>query len=421
MKSTSQIKYLTIAACMLVMAGAIAQSRTSSPYSFFGLGQQTFRGTIVNRSMGGLRIYADSIHANIQNPASYGHLRLTNYALGVVHTETWAENSEQKDAYDATSLEYVSIGVPLGKRMGFNFGLVPFKSVGYRIGDLTDTEYTNFTGDGSVNRAYIGGGILLNDHFSLGAELRYNFGRETNSSSVGLINQAFLGTNELNQTDFSGLSGNFGVHYKGILNGKYEVQASTIFSPESNITADNSRTLSTFLLSGTQEISSTVRPAIETKQKLRLPSELTIGASIGKQRHWMLGAEYNRQGTSSTGVRSFLPQEAQFTDAASYRLGGFYIPNYNSFTSYWSRVVYRGGLRWEETGLRINGEDISEFGISFGLGLPIGRKSGFSNANIGFEYGERGTTSNGLIKEDFFSISVGLSLNDRWFQKRKYN
>jgi hypothetical protein len=29
-----------------------------------------------------------------------------------------------------------------------------------------------------------------------------------------------------------------------------------------------------------------------------------------------------------------------------------------------------------------------------------------SNANIGFEFGQRGTQNEGLIKEDFFSISM---------------
>jgi hypothetical protein len=70
--------------------------------------------------------------------------------------------------------------------------------------------------------------------------------------------------------------------------------------------------------------------------------------------------------------------------------------------------------------LVLNNEHITEFGISFGMGLPIGSRSGFSNANIGLEYGQRGTTNNGLIQESFFSLSIGLSLNDKWFTPRKY-
>ena len=103
----------------------------------------------------------------------------------------------------------------------------------------------------------------------------------------------------------------------------------------------------------------------------------------------------------------------------SFALGGFVIPRYNSFNSYWKRIVYRAGVRFENTGLELKGESINEFGISFGVGLPVGDM--FSNANIGFEYGSTGTTNAGLVKENFFNFSLSLSLNDRWFRKRKYN
>jgi hypothetical protein len=82
-------------------------------------------------------------------------------------------------------------------------------------------------------------------------------------------------------------------------------------------------------------------------------------------------------------------------------------------------VVYRAGLYYEKTGLNINSESINEFGISFGLGLPVGDL--FSNANLGFEIGKRGTTKNNLIQENFVNFQLSLSLNDRWFQKRKYD
>jgi hypothetical protein len=81
--------------------------------------------------------------------------------------------------------------------------------------------------------------------------------------------------------------------------------------------------------------------------------------------------------------------------------------------------VYRAGFRTENTGLVVNGESIREFGISFGAGLPLGFD--YSDVNLGFEYGQRGTTNKNLIKEDFFSFSISLSLNDRWFKRRKYN
>src|SRR5690606_2010634 len=35
--------------------------------------------------------------------------------------------------------------------------------------------------------------------------------------------------------------------------------------------------------------------------------------------------------------------------------------------------------------------------------------------------GQRGNTNMGLIKENYYGINVGLSFNDLWFQRRKFN
>ncbi|WP_405369794.1 hypothetical protein [Nonlabens sp. Asnod2-A12] len=420
------IRSFLIAVVILFSMNSFAQSRTSSPYSFFGLGQQTFKGTIENRSMGSMSTYVDSIHINLRNPAAYANLRVTTYSLGALHSKTSASTETESDSYDATSIEYVSIGIPVGSKAAFGFGLVPFNSVGYEIGSVTETLYANYTGEGSINRAYLGAGYKLTPSLSIGAEFRYNFGEETNSSSIA-TSTVQLGTNETNETDFSGASYNFGLHYQRMITDKLEIQASAVYSPESKLNAKNERNLSAFILS-TDLIESTVnvRDAEFDEQDLKLPSEFTLGATIGQPRKWNIGAEYSTKGSSALTSRTFAPAGTTFTDADSFRAGGFYIPNYNSITSYWDRVVYRGGIRYEELGLSVSGngidtEDINEFGISFGLGLPIGRRNGFSNANIGFEIGQRGTENAGLIKETFFNLSVGLSLNDVWFIKRKYN
>jgi hypothetical protein len=94
------------------------------------------------------------------------------------------------------------------------------------------------------------------------------------------------------------------------------------------------------------------------------------------------------------------------------------LPEYNSFTSYWKRIVYRTGFRSEDTGVLFNNQPLKETGISFGVSLPM---AGYSNANIGLEFGKRGSKDNGLIEESYWNLIIGLSLNDIWFIKRKFN
>jgi hypothetical protein len=149
------------------------------------------------------------------------------------------------------------------------------------------------------------------------------------------------------------------------------------------------------------------------------PSQFSIGGGIGAPKNWFVGLEYTNQQTSNFTNRTFTIDNVEFKDAAKVKIGGFYIPNYNGIRRYWQRVVYRGGMRFEGTGLVVNGEDINEFGISFGVGLPSGKL--FTNINLGVELGSRGTTNSGLIKENFFNTFLSLSLNDKWFEKRYYD
>jgi hypothetical protein len=99
-------------------------------------------------------------------------------------------------------------------------------------------------------------------------------------------------------------------------------------------------------------------------------------------------------------------------------VGGFFIPEFDSFSSYWKRIIYRIGVRTGQTGLRVNGTSVDDFGINFGLGLPV---AGLSTANIGVEFGKMGAAVNNLVEENYVTIRIGFSLNDVWFIKRQYD
>jgi long-subunit fatty acid transport protein len=51
------------------------------PYSFYGIGDVRFKGTVENRSMAGVAVEQDSIHMNLENPASFANLKLTTFAI----------------------------------------------------------------------------------------------------------------------------------------------------------------------------------------------------------------------------------------------------------------------------------------------------------------------------------------------------
>lgn len=417
---------LTLLTTSLVAAQQNGSESTNSatPYSFFGLGELRPQGTIANRSMGGMSTYNDSIRVNLVNPAAYADLRLTNFAVGATHRELkFTEDGGGEAKTSTTNVEYLAIGVPLGEGMGFGFGLKPFTSVGYNITDLNDpTRVSEYSGSGGINIVYAGFGIRLFDGFSVGVNADYNFGNIENKTRV-IQDQVQFGTREFNRSDISGFSFTLAANYQRVIREDgLKLFSSFVYVPQNTLDSENFRTRGTFgfgLLGN--EVPVDERTIDVPDSKLTIPSRVTFGLGIGEERKWYVGAEYTHEATSNFESRTTIIANQNFVDSGRWRAGGFYIPRYNDITNYFNRVVYRGGLRFENQGIEINGEEISEYGISLGLGLPVGKSRSFSNINVGFEYGQRGTTDSGLIREDFFSISLGLSFTDKWFQKTLFN
>ncbi len=412
-------KRLILIVFILFSVITTAQERTSSPYSFYGIGLNTFKGTVENQSMGGLSFFADSIHLNLQNPAAYGKLRLTTYALGASHTTSEVKTSSQSGTANATSFDYLAVGIPTGK-FGFGFGLIPYTSVGYNILDRNETERTGnrFSGRGGLNKVFLSAGYEINKNIALGVDVNYNFGNLQNKN-IFIREGVQYGSREINRSDLSGFTYKIGLAYERMLNEDLQFSFGAHYTPEADLKSENERELATIIFSSTgMDITVDSREIEVASGDLILPSSYTVGAGIGKPRKWFLGLEYTGSEASDYSNRSFALEGATYDKSSVYKAGGYFIPNYNSLTSYFSRIVYRAGFRMEDTGLNLNGESISEFGMSFGVGLPAGRM--LSNVNLGLEYGQRGTTESGLVQENFFNAKISLSLNDRWFVKRKF-
>jgi hypothetical protein len=412
------LKRITIVVFLLVAGLSQAQEGTVSPYSFYGIGTLKFKGTIENRAMGGISVYSDSIHLNIQNPAGVAGLRLVNYSAGVSHKYETIKTEVESQKASTTSIDYLAMGIPMGK-FGASFGLIPFTSVGYNLQTQDAGITTTYQGSGGLNKAFLALAYQITPKLSVGVDANYNFGNIENTAERREDNIQY-GTSEFNKSDLLGFNFNIGAIYKTMINESLSLTSSITYTPETDLTSENTRVISTFLVLPSGAISTRDEREINVGDtEFTFPSQYTFGLGIGKEKKWFLGGEYTNLKTSNLTNRSFDIDFVTFTDSSKFRLGGFYIPNYNSIGKYWNRVVYRSGIRFEETGININGEGINEFGISFGVGLPVGRL--FSNINLGFEVGRRGTTDFGLVQENFFNTFISLSLNDRWFEKRYYD
>lgn len=416
------IKKIVLSFCLFLSLAAFAQEGTSSPYSFYGIGDVKFKGTIENNSMGGVAVFADSIHINLKNPALLSSLKLTSFSVGGTYSfnkiETYTQSAETK----RFNFDYIAVGIPLNK-LGISFGLMPYSSVGYKIQNIIDdddTEILRYNGNGGINKVFTAVGFQISKNISIGADIQYNFGK-IETTSIVYQDLVQFGTRELNNSTVSGLNINAGIAFQSKLSKNLTLSSSLTYSPESNLNLSNTRNIAVISISSLGTITSIDEEDIDVSNtKLKLPSKLTFGAGIGQEKKWMVGAELSFLGTSSFGNRFNDITNVSYENSTKFNIGGFYIPKYNSFSNYLNKIVYRGGFRYENTGLVINDRSINEQAFSFGLGLPVSGTL-FSNINLGFEFGKRGTKNVGLVQENFGNLMIGLSLNDKWFQKRKYD
>ncbi|WP_309642447.1 hypothetical protein [Flavobacterium sp.] len=413
------IKKINLALFLLFSIVTIAQQSTSSPYSFYGIGDVRFKGTAENRLMAGVSVFPDSIHINIQNPAAYASLKMTTYTVGGSFNSTRLNSFTSNEKAQRSTLDYLAVGIPL-KKMGFGFGLIPYSAVGYRINNKDALGVVNrYSATGGLNKVFLGFGYKINPNISVGADINYNFGK---IETVGIekIPEVQLGTQEVNTSELSGANVNLSVMYQRKINQKLDAYGSFVFSPESNLSSKNTRVNSTVLYSDFFDPQNVdVADAIKNNNTIKLPSKATFGFGVGQSKKWMVGAELTFQQSSRFGNRNNDITNVEYKNAAKFGLGGYYIPNYSSFSNYFKKITYRGGFRYENTGMVIKNENIRDYALTAGLGLPLG--GAFSNLNIGVEYGRRGTAKALLIEENYTNVIMSLSLNDRWFIKRKYD
>ena len=283
------IKNSIVALCILFSTHLLAQEGTSSPYSFYGIGDIKFKGSVENRSMGGISVLPDSIHINIQNPAQLAGLKLSGLALGGTYANTKSLSEDQEGKSRRTSLDYMAIGLPLGK-IGIGFGLIPFSSVGYKISKTTEASSQNsgtiqkYNGIGGVNKVFLGFGYSLTKKINIGANMQYNFGT---IETTGLLYQTDLqyGSRKTNISELSGVNFDIGATYQTKLKGKLSLFGSLIFTPESKLKLSNTLNIQTVPLlssSGITEIES------KSNSTIKLPSKLALGAGFGeiKNGYW---------------------------------------------------------------------------------------------------------------------------------------
>ena len=440
----------------VIALGANAQSTattatSSSPYSRYGLGDVDPLLLPQNAAMGGIATAINRIggynNINPENPASYAIINFTTIDAGIYSNINFFSQSNATGGVNSATgatfrLSHLAFAIPVNKRSALSFGLLPYSEMGYNYkitksnlgtsptttgATNVDTNAVNYiyNGSGGLSKAYLGYGYGVTKHLYIGANISYIFGNLQQFSSTeipalyGMLNSRIEQDNHI-----GGLNYDFGAQYtfdfgeskqKHLIIG-YSGSAGT------SINTTNSYIVSqyTYSSSGSENVAAdTLINQQGVLSKVKLPVINHFGVSYQYDGKFLVGADYSIGNWSSLSIAG-VNQGLQ--NSKTFNIGGQFTPDLNALNSYFARADYRFGFMAEDTYLNLNNNDIKKFAITLGLGLPLPPNlTTFYKINFAAEYGQEGTLQNGMVKQNFINFRLSFTVNDKWFQRYKFD
>ncbi len=419
----------TLCAFLLIMITggmAVAQNNTNSPYTRYGLGDLADQSFGNARAMGGIAIgLRDNAQINPVNPASYtaidsltflfeGGVSLQNMNVNGGGVKVNAKNS---------SFDYLAMQFRLRPWMAMSIGLLPYSNVGYSVSDVQTTDdglqYSRtFSGDGGLHQLYAGLGVKLMKNLSIGANVSYFWGDITRSRTQifpSMSSSSYYSYAQETMLSVSDYKVDLGLQYTQELNKKTQLTVGAVYSPKCSLNNDYS--VSTQVSSITSQ---------DLKANLETPNSFGVGISANYDKRLTVGVDYSLQKwskvssslvTDDADILSNFNETYAYSDRSKVSVGAEFIPNLMG-RSYFSYIKYRLGGYYSTPYYKINGKDAaSEYGLSVGLGLPMLRSRSILSVTGQFVH-VKGKAA-GMIDENIFRISIGITFCERWFEKLK--
>ncbi|MFC6996599.1 hypothetical protein [Rufibacter roseus] len=419
-----------------------AQQLSNSPYSRFGVGEM-FHGTgsIRNAGMGQVGVAAFNVSGtlfNDINPAlSYYNPAVTFEAA--VNSELKKLSDGQNSQLDGTAnLGYLTLAIPVARRWHSVIGLRPYSRVNYTTflnspveGAPSVTTYTEYKGEGGLNEVFFTNSFFLFKGFTAGLTSSYVFGTIDRDASTVLVdandtNAALQKTLVHTTTKYNGFLFKGGLHYRNkIKDGVYlgvggTYTAQTVLDADRMVSQER-RYLDDALISRTVTDS--------TNGFTSLPQSFQVGIGIDNARNWSAGIDYTANQNSSFHGFSARKNEGTQEMGDGYRIGvgTEFTPDPGSVTSYLKRVNYRLGGYYSKAEMLASGgtHNLTNMAITAGMSFPVGRgvrPPDYTQAllSTSFTVGIQESKESGL-KEEFFRVNLGVTFNNRWFIKRRFD
>jgi len=453
---------VTQALFIFIASGIIcntASAQDNSPFSRYGIGDLAAPANVISRSMGGIAAgYTDFLSINYANPAAFSSFQAiieqstkkVSYGRAILDVGINIDNRTLREPnkvgkFSSTNaiFSHIMVGLPVKKNWGMAFGLRPISKIGYNIVKIDkavdpttnkaiDSAFYTFEGSGGTYYANIGTGYKMElgkkSTLAIGATVGYLFGEKDYLSYIRFASDSvsYKSAKYESKTNYGNLNVEGGLQFATQLKENLKFTIGAFGTNGSKLNAKKTTLRETTLVNAAGEIVrlDSVYAQTDLKGKLVFPSSYTFGILLErmptpKKPGLLAGVDIALNNWDE--YRFYGQAENTVKNAWQIRAGGQFRPVFKN--NYLTSISYRAGFFIGQDYIQVQNK-LPLLGFSIGLGLPI-LNYGQINANTAtiintsFEFINRGNNDN-ILKENMFRLSLGMSLSDFWFIKRRY-
>lgn len=325
----------------------------------------------------------------------------------------WSKENGTSGKDFGGGLDYITMQFPITRYLGASIGLLPYSSVGYSFGSKMDNGSDARSGSGGLNQLYVGVGGRPFKGFTVGANIGYLFGTT--------INDIYAVPETANNALFERVVQvrdyhlQFGIQYTLDLNRDNKLTAGVTYSPSKSLLGHAWRV--NYYNIGSSDVHADTVAYTSMRDKYSLPDTWGFGINYQWRERLMIEADVTYQNWKDAKYAELDRENGmmEFNDRLRFGLGAQYTPYHRG--NYLQRMSYRLGAYYSNDYIKIGANDVKEYGVSLGFGLPApGSKT---MVNIGVEWKHRQGTPNPMIKEDYLGITLGINVNELWFYQNK--
>jgi hypothetical protein len=400
------IRHLLIFA-MLMFIHATSVGGNGSNYTIFALGDIRALGSPRNAGMGyaGIAV-SDGRNIHTGSPATWSSIPTTKAEGGLLFEGFNASDGQKSLFLSSTNFNGASLAFPISRKNGIVAvgSVLPYSNKDYNVytfGSQQGIDYSlHHEGKGGIGQAQIGLSYAPLRVLALGASFNYLFGSLDNSRTFLPTSSLYAGGKTTSKTTAHGITATLGSLFSGfgeIFPWLQPLSLGVVITSRGILDADG-----LFEYTFENEVDSLT----VTVDDLIVPVSYGIGLSYQAGERWLIATDL----FSQLWKHSSFPRITRNSTRLGF--GVEHLPA-REFSSPWlSRIAYRFGSYYHQTYYLVNGEGIDEWGITAGLGVPV---SGETRVHLAFEYGQRGSTANNLIRESILRFSASMFISELWF------